>query len=549
MNDGIKNIIEDMKKVKTDYGQDSLSVEEVLNLPALDGYQLLAGDRGLKRRCKHITILETPTGINWLEGGEFLVTAGYAFINNEQYKKTMLIDAHKQGVSAIAIKENRYFGEISKELLEQANRFEIPLIQLPYDVVYTRTISSFYDMLFYRKNEYILKLNEIYEKLMNLSFENRDIDGIIYSLSNLSNSSVFLFDGSLNLMCYNIINPSSFDRLSPISPFNKEGIRLVKQIKNYTINKELNNSFISFFPISINNKNIAYVYIINDFKLDKLSQRSKEYGISIITAKMERDHNTILAQTRVNRTLVEMMLNNSELPDEFYQNVELNLNWNSQGFVYGVCIKLHPEIDKNIGNCEFVIYNYLDNIIGKNNYLSTSKNNGIFVFFKVATKDCLKDFISNFVKYIKTYEDIFTVSIGISKPYKDIKSIRRLYDEAYLAILFSNRDIVYYNSLDTIKLLYPLKDDDGIQQYYSKTIKKLEEYDEINGTNLLETLEVFFKYNFKKTLVANKLFIHVETLRYRLNRIEEITGYSVEETEGLFALQMGLKIRRLLKIK
>jgi len=171
------------------------------------------------------------------------------------------------------------------------------------------------------------------------------------------------------------------------------------------------------------------------------------------------------------------------------------------------------------------------------------------VFFKVATKDCLKDFISNFVKYIKTYEDIFTVSIGISKPYKDIKSIRRLYDEAYLAILFSNRDIIYYNSLDTIKLLYPLKDDDGIQQYYSKTIKKLEEYDEINGTNLLETLEVFFKYNFKKTLVANKLFIHVETLRYRLNRIEEITGYSVEETEGLFALQMGLKIRRLLKIK
>ena len=185
---------------------------------------------------------------------------------------------------------------------------------------------------------------------MNLSFENRDIDGIIYSLSNLSNSSVFLFDGSLNLMCYNIINPSSFDRLSPISPFNKEGIRLVKQIKNYTMNKELNNSFISFFPISINNKNIAYVYIINDFKLDKLSQRSIEYGISIITAKMERDHNTILAQTRVNRTLVEMMLNNSELPDEFYQNVELNLNWNSQGFVYGVCIKLHPEIDKNIGN-------------------------------------------------------------------------------------------------------------------------------------------------------------------------------------------------------
>jgi len=133
----IKDVIESMRNVRSYYGQDSLTVEEVLNLPEFKGYKLLGGKAGLQRRCRHITILETPTGIDWLEGEEFLVTAGYAFINNEEYKKRMLIDAHKKNVSAIAIKEKRYFGEISRELIDQADKFEVPLIQLPYDVVYT----------------------------------------------------------------------------------------------------------------------------------------------------------------------------------------------------------------------------------------------------------------------------------------------------------------------------------------------------------------------------------------------------------------------------
>ena len=53
--------------------------------------------------------------------------------------KTMLIDAHK-GVSAIAIKENRYFDDISQELIDVN---DLNFIQIPSDVIYTEIISSF----------------------------------------------------------------------------------------------------------------------------------------------------------------------------------------------------------------------------------------------------------------------------------------------------------------------------------------------------------------------------------------------------------------------
>lgn len=548
MSDYIQSIIDDMKKVKSDYGEDSLSVEEILNLPTLEGYKILAGAAGLNKRCKHMTILETPSGINWLEGGEFLVTAGYAFLHNEEFKKNMMIDANKKGVAAIAIKENRYFGEISSELIEQANKYEIPLILIPYGVVYTRTISSFYNMLFYRKNEYILKLNDIYEKLLDLSFENKDIDGIVYSLSNLSNANVFLFDKQLNIISSNIINEDSYNKLSEFEPFNKDVNHILKDIRRYLVNYEINGSFISIYPIVRDENKIAYLYIVNDAELDKLTQISIEYGISIISMKLERDSATRFAQTRFNKTLVEIMLNNKELPDEFYQNVERDLGWDHEGYVVGLCIRIHSMKDQNFEESKHDIYNILDSLIPNSNYLSTDKKSDVFVFIKIDSEDYLENIINNLHNYLKDYEERFKISLGVANPYSGIKNIEKLYNEAYLAVLFSNQDTIFFNTLDTIKLLYPLKEDKEIQNYYGRTIKKLERYDEEHGTNLVETLEIYLKYNFKKTIVSNKLFIHVETLRYRLNRIEEITGYSLDNSEGLFALQMGIKLKRLIKI-
>ena len=549
MSDYVYSIIDDMKKVKSNYGEDSLSIEEILNLPAFEGYKLLAGNSGLKNRCKHITILETPNGISWLEGGEFLLTTGYAFLHNEQYKKTMLIDAKRKGVSAIAIKENRYFGEINYELIQQANEFGIPLIQIPYKAVYTRIISSFYDMLFYKENEYILKLNDIYEKLLNLSFENKDIDGIIYSLSTLSNANVFLFDKQLNIISSNIINEGIYNKLSEFEPFNKDGIHILKDTSCYLVNYEINGLFISIYPVVRDENKIAYLYIVNDAELDKLMQTSIEYGISILSMKLEEDSAARFAQTKFNKTIVEIMLNNKELPDEFYQNIERDLGWDYEGYVVGLCIRIHLMKDQNFEESRHDIYNILDSLINSN-YLSTDKKSDVFIFIKTNSEDYLENIINNLHNYLKDYEERFKISLGVSNPYSDIKNIEKLYNEAYLAVLFSNQDqnTIFFNTLDTIKLLYPLKDDKEIQNYYDKTIKKLERYDEKHGTNLMETLETYFKYNSKKTVVANKLFIHVETLRYRLNRIGEITGYSLDNSEGIFALQMGIKLKRLIKI-
>ncbi|SNS07320.1 purine catabolism regulatory protein [Anaerovirgula multivorans] len=549
MENHIPNIINEMMSTTAVYDEHSLTVEEVLNLPDFAGFKLLGGSSGLQNRCKHITILETPEGISWLTGGEFLLTAGYALKDREDKKSSMILDAHQRKVSAVAVKENRYFGEISKQLIDDANTYGVPLIEISRNVIYTEAISSFYNMLFYRKNEYILNLNNIYAKLLDLSFENKDVNGIIYSLSNLSNSNVFLCDRYLNPITYNIIDSSSYDKLANKIPFSKKGAPAVKEIKDYCINKEIMGVYISIYPLVRDNKPLGYVYIVNSSKLDKLAQSSIEYGISIISMKLDIDQARSFSQARLNKTLIEIMLNNKELPDEFYENVEKDLGWDREGHIVGICIKIHIKKDTHIDECKNSVYSVLNNILEKGNYLSKDKKNEVFVFTNIEARAHLEEVVSKIVASLQDYDDAYLVAVGISNVYKRIKNIEKMYNEAYLAALFSNHDSIYFNSLDTIKLLYPLKDDNEVHEYYNRTIRKLEKYDEDQGTNLLETVECYLRYNFNRKIAASKLFIHVETLRYRLNRIEEITGYSLNDTEGIFALQMGLKLKKLIKIK
>ena len=166
---------EQIQKTEKECGESSLPVREVLKIDALAGCKVIAGHQGLERLCKHITILETPEGIEWLRGKEFLLTTWYPFKNNREIAADLIQRLQERNVSAIGIKENRYLPHIPAEMCEQSNRYGLPLISLPYELIYTDTLSKFYETLFYSKNEYLLGLKDMYEKLSSLIFNSTNV--------------------------------------------------------------------------------------------------------------------------------------------------------------------------------------------------------------------------------------------------------------------------------------------------------------------------------------------------------------------------------------
>ena len=96
------------------------------------------------------------------------------------------------------------------------------------------------------------------------------------------------------------------------------------------------------------------------------------------------------------------------------------------------------------------------------------------------------------------------------------------------------------------RLLAGLGDQEELRRFYPETLGDLVRYDAENHTELLRTLSVYFQEHANASRTARALYVHRNTLSYRLQRIAEITGTSLDDPQARLALQLALLIHRLL---
>ena len=87
-----------------------------------------------------------------------------------------------------------------------------------------------------------------------------------------------------------------------------------------------------------------------------------------------------------------------------------------------------------------------------------------------------------------------------------------------------------------------------LQRFYAETVEPLVAYDEQYETDLVQTLETFLEADGNVAGTAQRLFTHRHTMRYRLERVRELTGLDVGSTDGREKLGLGLKAMRVLGI-
>ena len=96
-------------------------------------------------------------------------------------------------------------------------------------------------------------------------------------------------------------------------------------------------------------------------------------------------------------------------------------------------------------------------------------------------------------------------------------------------------------------LLSSMSDDpEELERFYAETIAPLVAYDDQYETALLHTLETYLDSDASVAGTAQRLFTHRHTVRYRLERVRELTGLDVGSSDGRERLGLGLKAMRVL---
>jgi GAF domain-containing protein len=141
------------------------------------------------------------------------------------------------------------------------------------------------------------------------------------------------------------------------------------------------------------------------------------------------------------------------------------------------------------------------------------------------------------------------VAIGMSSVRRGAdgapQSLRQAQDAGAIArALAPQGGALAYDALGAYRYLVHLALDEAPHDRLCEAVERLLDYDERRETQLLGTLEQYLADRRVGTSTARRLFIHANTLRQRLDRIQKLTGLDIA-TEDLLSLELAVKLVRL----
>jgi purine catabolism regulator len=107
--------------------------------------------------------------------------------------------------------------------------------------------------------------------------------------------------------------------------------------------------------------------------------------------------------------------------------------------------------------------------------------------------------------------------------------------------------VASYRDLGSFQLLLSLQDDDALRLFCDSILGPIEESEGAYGDELMRSLEAFIEENGQWERAARRLYCHRHTLRYRMRRVEELTGRSLGSARDRIEFWLALRGRELVR--
>ena len=137
---------------------------------------------------------------------------------------------------------------------------------------------------------------------------------------------------------------------------------------------------------------------------------------------------------------------------------------------------------------------------------------------------------------------------GVGRPAGELPFWKDSYREASQALSMAARlreqKPLYFGDLSVYRLLFQLEGNPELEAFCREALGPLLHYE--GGGDLLETLEAYCERLGNLSQTAEKLFIHRNSLLYRMERISQIAGLDMTNPDTRLAVHLALKVRKML---
>lgn len=180
---------------------------------------------------------------------------------------------------------------------------------------------------------------------------------------------------------------------------------------------------------------------------------------------------------------------------------------------------------------------------------------GVIIVLELSQREPLKNVVkrimSSVQKSMGTLLNGNTISAGVSSIFYEPERIKSCIRESRKAfqvlrgckVCHSAR---YYEEIGIYRFFFEFNNDAELKDFVMESLGALIRYDEENNSDYISTLEIYLDENCNIGETAEKMFVHRNTIKYRITRVEEILDIDLTNVNTQFNLRFAYKVRKYL---
>lgn len=536
-----------------------LTIREMLTADYFKDFEVMGGHKGLDNQIQGVAILDAPDGFNWTKGREFVVSSGYVFQQNPKLLKDYIKTDEFKKISGMGIKLDRYLKTIPDYILSEFDKYDIPIISIPTTPSWMELMNQL-NVLVMNRSIRQFRIGNINPKsFSNLSYQARKINKILSQMEGEMNFPAMLYDLSSEKAYHS--SPAFIELMedlkiedfwNPTFEFTEEVLcDNLKMIRYRFYDDKYDNpySWITV-PITVGDTIKAYFIVVEATGLiDYFDQFSLRIGFLLLQSLYEQ---ILVAQSigdiGFEKFMTEIMAGTLSGNEMISKNAfDLGIDINSD---YYLVLMKQEKVKSHLSSYKNELKDVVNSSISHMSArIAMIDENSCIILLPVDDK--ISD--EENLKLIKKSSEVFknrleskinniNIVFGISDIPDRIYEVKRNYNRCEQTIkigriLYLDRSYLRYSDLGIFAWM-DIKEDE--LDLMLKDINPIINGDE--NRELVDTLRVYLECKMNYSLTAKQLFIHINTVRRRIEEINNLIKFDLDDPINRLKLEILLII-------
>jgi DNA-binding PucR family transcriptional regulator len=502
------------------------------------GLELTAGEGAADApvRWVHITELLDPTP--WLNGGELLLTTGLQLGSASQQTKflRLLADHSLAGLGfGVGFEHER----IPPALVKQARELDFPLFEVPFEMPFIAITEKAFGRLVNEQYETLQRGVALHKRLEQLVLEERGLEEVTRALAAAIGGSVVVLDRRGAIMA-----SSQFRRELAESA--------LTALQEEVSRRSSNGPPMTFAPEdpSVSGRALALPVAASD------PEGPQAWLVAVADSGGLAEYERLIVQQAVTVVALELMRR------RVVRDTERRLAGDVLAEVLSGAVDVQ-EIESRlrpfgVGKQAVVLLFDVDDAVPAQAALDALISDAGGRALVATREDLLCAIVDpagvDPMQLAAAARDSLSGRFGQVRAaagrFAPVTALRRSFHEARCALEVSamngeGPEIASYSDLGAFQFLLSIQDDEALRIYSDSVLGPISDGEGEYGDELLRSLEAFLEQNGHWERAAKELFCHRHTLRYRIKRIEELTGRDLGRARDRIEFWLALRAREL----